>query len=64
MGNRFVKDRIKKAGVTFSQMWVAAHMGRYWKRAMSKARRRAWKQRGIEGTPVNRYENDCAYKGW
>jgi hypothetical protein len=55
---------MEKANVTFSQMWVAAHMGRYWKRAMSKARRRAWKQRGIEGTPVNRYENDCAYKGW
>jgi hypothetical protein len=64
MGNRFVKDRMEKANVTFSQMWPSPHEGRYWKRMMSKARRRAWKQRGIEGTPINKYESFCNYKGW
>ncbi|HPL81970.1 MAG TPA: hypothetical protein PLU23_05665 [Anaerolineaceae bacterium] len=29
---------------------------KYWNRQMNKARRRAWKQQGIEGTPINKYE--------
>lgn len=64
MGNRFVKDRMRKANVSFSQLWVGLHQGRYWKRQLSKARRRAWKQDSIEGKPDNKYESYCAYKGW
>ena len=29
---------------TFSEMWPSVGTGRYWKRRLSKARRRAWKQ--------------------
>jgi hypothetical protein len=45
-------------------MWVSAHNGKYWKRKMHKARRRAWKQYGIEGMPDNVYESYCNWKGW
>lgn len=63
MGRRFTSDRMKKAQVSFSEMWPAPHEGRYWKRQLSKARRRAWKN-GIEGTPINKYESYCNWKGW
>lgn len=64
MGRRFVIDRIEKAKVSFTCTWPGEHQGRYWKRQMNKARRRAWKQQGLEGKPVNKYESFCSYKGW
>lgn len=64
MGKRFYIDRRDKAGVAWHNMWAGLHQGKYWKRQMNKARRRAWKQQGIEGTPVNKYESFCNYKGW
>jgi hypothetical protein len=64
MGRRFVLEREKKAGVRWNKMWVGAHQGRYWKRQLSKARRRAWKQNRVEGRLVNIYESYCNYKGW
>ena len=41
MGNRFVEDRLAKANISFSEMWGSEHEGRFWKRKLSKARRRA-----------------------
>ena len=64
MGRRFVIERMEKAGVHFTRMWVGLHQGKYWKRQLSKARRRAWKQDGLEGQPDNKYETFCEYKGW
>ena len=64
MGTRFYIDRRVKAGAAWHSMWEGLHQGKYWKRQMNKARRRAWKQQGIEGTPVNKYEAFCDYKGW
>lgn len=59
MGSRFRNDRYQ-----YHMMWTRAGAGRYWKRMLSKARRRAYKQYGIEGTPINKYESYCNYKGW
>lgn len=64
VGRRFRAERAKKAKVTCTQMWLSEHEGRYWKRQLSKARRRAWKQDGIEGKPINIYESTCNWKGW
>ena len=64
MGNRFVTERYKKTNKPgWCFMWSSAHEGKWWKRQMNKARRRAWKA-GIEGVPKNRYESFCNWKGW
>lgn len=43
--------------------WSCPGKGRYWKRRLSKVRRRAWKDprhpRGLRGI-----ESICNYKGW
>ena len=44
MGRRFINDRIAKANISFSEIWPSAHEGRYWKRKLSKARRKAAKR--------------------
>ncbi len=72
MGQRFFEDRMNKAGVTFSEMWSKAHEGRFWKRQLSKARRKAAKrlcrygeddlakvERGLAGI-----EGECNWKRW
>ena len=65
MGRRFVNERMRKTHVPgYCFMWVSAHNGKYWKRQMHKARRRAWKQYGIEGIPDNIYESTCNWKNW
>ncbi len=65
MGRRFKGERADKAGVKYvPNIWSGLHQGKFWKRAMNKARRRAWKQNGIEGTPTNYYESYCNWKGW
>jgi hypothetical protein len=64
MGNRFVLERAEKAHISFERIWTGIHQGKYWKRQMNKARRRAWKQNGLEGVPNNRYESLCDYKNW
>jgi hypothetical protein len=65
MGRRFVKDRMNKAiPGKYVLMWSGPGVGRFWKRQLSKSRRRAWKQYGIEGKPITCYENECNYKNW
>ena len=64
MGNRFREYRTRNAQVDFTQLWRSEHDGRYWKRKLSKAHRQAWKQQGIEGKPINKYESFCNWKGW
>ena len=64
MGNRFVFERAGKAHISFERIWAGSRQGKYWKRQMNKARRRAWKQNRLEGTPDNRYESLCDYKNW
>ena len=64
MGMRFDIERIEKARGKWHNIWAGLHQGKYWKRQMNKARRRAWKQQGIEGIPDNKYETFCEYKGW
>ena len=44
MGNRFWQARLDKAHVSFSEMWGSEHDGRFWKRKLSKARRKAAKR--------------------
>ena len=44
MGRRFVDDRLEKANISFSEMWSGVGEGRFWKRKLSKARRRAAKR--------------------
>ena len=72
MGRRFVDDRMNKANVSFSEMWSKAHEGRFWKRKLSKARRRVGRRlcrygehdlRKVErGLP--QIERECNYKRW
>lgn len=57
--------------VTFGCVWNSRHEGRYWKRQLSKSRRRAWKQGRLERGETcglyrgsKSYESTCNYKGW
>ena len=72
MGNRFIEQRLAKAGVSFSEIWMRPHVGRFWKRQLSKARRKAAKllcrygeddlakvERGLSGI-----EQTCNWKNW
>lgn len=52
-------------------IWNTPGIGRYWKRQLSKSRRRAWKQgrwyrdekfSGYRGQHA--YETECNYKSW
>lgn len=70
MGNRFFTNRIYP-GRTFSSVWPAEHIGRYWKRQLSKARRRFAKQICRDGERAYchmqgliRYETEVNYKTW
>ena len=48
--------------ISFSQIWPGRGVGRYVKRRLSKARRRAWKdphQRGVVGV-----EREANWKTW
>lgn len=42
--------------------WPSRGEGRYWKRCLSKARRRAWKDAHKRG--LLRYERECNWKTW
>lgn len=72
MGNRFVEQRLARARISFSEMWGSEHEGRFWKRKLSKARRRVGKrlcrygeddlrriERGLEAI-----ERICNWKNW
>lgn len=76
MGSRFYSDRLVKAGIqhrrSMSSMWIKPHAGRYIKRRLSKARRRAARrlcrygendlakvERGLRAA-----ESECDWKGW
>ena len=53
--------------LTFSQTWGNRKSGRYWKRALSKARRRAWKHELMTGKPYNKIvglESEVNFRGW
>ena len=62
MGNRFVTERMEKAGVHFTRMWVHPHIGRFYKRKLSKARRCAWKEKS--DTHLVNWESECNWKNW
>ena len=72
MGQRFFEDRMKRAGVSFSEMWSKAHEGRFWKRQLSKARRKAAKRLCRYGEDdlakvergLPQIERECNYKRW
>jgi len=63
-------DRLKvKRGWPNRYFWGwTPGMGRYMKRQLSKARRRAWKAELRTGRPGDRYrlhwERECDWKGW
>jgi len=72
MGRRFVEQRMEKAHVNFSALWMRSGNGRFWKRKLSKARRRVAKrlcrygeddlrkvERGLPGI-----EQTCNWKNW
>ena len=76
MGNRFIHDRLIKAGIqhrrSMSSMWPRPHVGQFWKRKLSKARRKAAKrlcrygeddlakvERGLPGI-----ESNVNWKNW
>jgi len=44
-------------------VWSSAHEGRYYKRMLSKCRRRAWKNEGHERNLVG-IEKRCNWKNW
>lgn len=65
MGRRFIAERIENIPLRrWTGLWPRAGAGRYWKRQLSKSRRRAWKQYRIEGRANTRYESECANKNW
>ena len=72
MGTRFIEQRLANAHVSFSEIWMYPHVGRYWKRKLSKARRKAAKrlcrygednlrkvERGLDGI-----EGEVNWKRW
>ncbi len=52
--------------VSFSQKWASERMGRYYKRRLSKARRKYAKEQlaGRRGKEPVGIERECNYKGW
>ena len=62
MGHRFVLERMEKAHVRFTEMWIYPHIGRYYKRKLSKARRRSWKEQSDKH--LVSWESECNWKGW
>jgi hypothetical protein len=57
----------KNRAISFMQQWPGRHQGRYWKRQLSKARRRAWKNEILYNhrpRSVDRYERECNWKTW
>jgi hypothetical protein len=72
MGRRFVEQRMEKAHVNFSALWMRSGNGRFWKRKLSKARRRAAKRLCRYGeddlSKVERglpqIERICHWKNW
>lgn len=67
MGNRFFNDRIKKAHGKFTRTWGnVPGNGRWWKRQLSKARRRyinALLRSGRGKEPIG-LESEVNWKGW
>jgi len=65
MSCRTWKDKLeKKPWLSFSQIWPSAHIGRYYKKRLSKLRRRYWDldnghTRGLYGAM-----SECNWKGW
>lgn len=47
---------------SFTDRWSGRGIGRFWKRQLSKARRRAWKDPHKRG--LMNYEHECNWKSW
>ena len=62
MGSRFVLDRANKANANCFEMWPQAKEGRFYKRKLSKARRRAWKEKSDKH--LTHWESVCNNKNW
>lgn len=57
MGRRFITERADNIpNNRWYAIWNKAGIGRYWKRQLSKSRRRAWKE-GHEGQVNNKYKD-------
>jgi len=66
MGNRFLDERLK-GYISFTQTWGNKEgIGRYWKRILSKARRRYAKAelRGERGKEPVGLESTVNWKSW
>ena len=63
MGARFYRERECKSGVSFFRMWPSEGAGRWTKRKLSKARRKAWKNPGHERGLLS-WESECNWKCW
>lgn len=65
MGRRFFNER-GGDHVSFSEKWPGVGIGRFWKRQLSKARRRHIKAEldGRRGKEPTHYEGMVNYKTW
>jgi len=58
----------KNRAPSFTCQWAGRGTGRWWKRKLSKVRRRAWKDVELRGRRVPRgvdgIETECNYKTW
>lgn len=56
----------KNRAPSWSSQWPGIHQGRYWKRKLSKARRRAWKSEVLYGhyRSTAGIERECNWKTW
>jgi len=55
-------NKLRKAK-SYQCVWQSEHEGRFWKRLLSKARRRAWKNPGHERNLAG-IEGTCNWKNW
>lgn len=62
MGRRFIEGRAAKVHKSIWDLWTPRD-GKYYKRKANKARRQAWKLKGVEGTPNNVHEKHCNCRG-
>jgi hypothetical protein len=66
MGQREIRSRPEWMQKMRFMPWPGRKQGRYWKRQLSKSRRRYAKQmiRFGRGKEPTRYERECNYKTW
>lgn len=72
MGSRFFFSILERNKISFTQIWGKEHTGRYWKRKLSKARRRCAKRLckygendlGKVERGLREIESTCNWKNW